>query len=155
MNVAVTNLDFINRANADYVDALYQQFLRDPTSVDTAWALFFAGFEAARGNGAQAATAATVEPPGERNIGVFDLIHSYRELGHLIANLDPLGHNQMGHPLLEPAEFGFTAADLDRVVDTPTFKGQAQAKLRDLLDLLRATYCDTLGVEYMDIPDKD
>ena len=154
MKVAVTNLDFINRANADYVDALYQQFLRDPASVDPAWALFFAGFEAARGgNGAQAPAA--VQPVAERNIGVFDLIHSYRELGHLIANLDPLGHNQTSHPLLEPAEFGFNDTDFDRTVECPSFKGCTRATLRDLINLLRATYCGTLGVEYMEIADKD
>ena len=150
----VTNLDFINRANADYVDGLYQQYLRDPASVGPHWALFFAGFEAAGGNGAHAA-AVRPEPTLERNIGIFDLIHSYRELGHLIANLDPLGHNQTSHPLLEPSEFGFTDADLDRVVDCPTFKGCTRTTLRDLIARLRATYCGTLGVEHMDILDKD
>ena len=151
----MTNLDFINRANADYVDGLYQQYLRDPASVGSHWALFFAGFDAAGGNGAHAAVAAHAEPTIERNIGVFDLIHSYRELGHLIADLDPLGHNETSHPLLEPSEFGFTDADLDRVVECPTFKGCTRTTLRDLIARLRATYCGTLGVEHMDILDKD
>jgi len=146
----VTNLDFINRANADYVDELYRQYLRDPKSVDEPWALFFAGFDAASGNGARATA-----PTAERAIGVFDLIHSYRELGHLIANLDPLGHNETTHPLLEPAEFGFHAGDMDRVVQSPSFKGRTQATLRELLALLRATYCATLGVEYMHLTDKE
>jgi 2-oxoglutarate dehydrogenase E1 component len=158
----VTNLDFINRANADYVDALYQQYLRDPASVDAQWALFFAGFEAAGGNGATGAGAtgartgvARAAEPTTEHIGIFDLIHSYRELGHLIANLDPLGHNQTTHPLLEPAEFGFSAADLDRMVECPTFKGFARATLRELIARLRATYCGTLGVEHLDIADKE
>jgi 2-oxoglutarate dehydrogenase E1 component len=159
MGDAVTNLDFINRANAEYVDALYQQYLRDPSSVDASWALFFAGFEAARGNGtsAAAATALPVARVGgdeEPHIGVFDLVHSYRELGHLVANLDPLGHNQTSHPLLEPVEFGFTNADLDRVLSCPSLKGCAQAPLRDIVARLKTTYCGTLGVEYMYIPDK-
>jgi 2-oxoglutarate dehydrogenase E1 component len=148
------DLDFINRANANYVDALYQQYLRDPTSVDPQWALFFAGFQAADGNGARAVAAAAVQPATE-HIGIFDLIHSYRELGHLIANLDPLGHNQTSHPLLDPSEFGFTAADLDRVVECPTFKGCTRASLRELVRRLRATYCETLGVEHLHIDDKE
>ena len=153
------NLDFINWANADYVDGLYQAYLRDPQSVDPQWALFFAGFEAGRGsapsgNGAAASAVLAAHPTVERSIGVFDLIHSYRELGHLIANLDPLGHNLTSHPLLEPEEFGFGQADLDRVVECPSFKGCATATLRDLIARLRATYCDTLGVEYMEISDK-
>jgi 2-oxoglutarate dehydrogenase E1 component len=149
----VANLDFINRSNAEYVDSLYQQYLRDPASVDPQWALFFAGFEAARGNGAHAV--AVAPSAAERSIGVFDLIHSYRELGHLIADLDPLGHNQTTHPLLEPAEFGFGEADLDRVVECPSFKGCASAPIRELVARLRATYCGTLAVEYMDISDKE
>ena len=156
----MVNLDFINRANAEYVDGLYQQYMRDPQSVDPQWALFFAGFEAGRGalpsgNGAGAPAVQTAQPTVERNIGVFDLIHSYRELGHLIADLDPLGHNQTRHPLLEPDEFGFGDADLDRVVECPTFKGCSTAVLRDLIAWLRATYCGTLGVEYMNIADKE
>ncbi len=155
----MTNLDFITRANAEYVDGLYRQYLRDPQSVDPQWALFFAGFEAGRGgvpsgNGG-AVPAVSERPTQERSIGVFDLIHSYRELGHLIATLDPLGHNQASHPLLEPSEFGFREADLDRIVECPSFKGCTRATLRELLARLRATYCGTLGVEYMDIADKE
>jgi 2-oxoglutarate dehydrogenase E1 component len=149
----VRDLDFISRANAAYVDDVYRRYLDDPASVDERWALFFAGFEAARGNGAPAA--AGREPATERIVGVFDLVHSYRELGHLVANLDPLGHNQSSHPLLELSEFGFTDADLDRVMETPIFKGCKRATLRELVALLRATYCGTLGVEYMDVTDKD
>jgi len=150
----VANLDFINRANADYVDALYEQYLRDPQSVDPQWAFFFAGFEAATGNGAHAA-AAVAPSETERNIGVFDLTHSYRELGHLIANLDPLGHNLTSHPLLDPAEFGFGDDDLQRVVECPSFRGCTRTTLQDLVARLRATYSGTLAVEYMEISDKE
>jgi 2-oxoglutarate dehydrogenase E1 component len=151
----VRNLDFISRANAAYVDDVYRRYLDDPTAVDERWALFFAGFEAGRDNGTLPAAAAAREPAPERIVHVFDLIHSYRELGHLVANLDPLGHNASHHPLLELPEFGFTDADLDRVMETPSFKGGKRATLRELVALLRATYCGTLGVEYMDVTDKD
>ena len=160
------DLDFITRANPDYVDGLYRQFLRDPSSVDEQWALFFAGFEATRGDGGRAAKLAPMGiapmeiaptgtvPAAHWGLGVFDLIHSYREFGHLIANLDPLGHNQSSHPLLEPKEFGFTAADLDRAVECTSFLGCRRATIRELVALLRATFCDTFAVEYMDIADK-
>lgn len=151
-------LDFINGANAEYVEDLYRRFLSDPESVDPQWALFFAGFEMARSNG----TAATVVPAAAAAaklpapaVGALGLIHSYRELGHLIANLDPLGHNQANHPLLELSEFGFTEAMLDRVIDCGTFKAASTATLRDLLAMLRTTYSGTLGVEYMEMADKE
>jgi 2-oxoglutarate dehydrogenase E1 component len=167
----VVDLDFITRANPDYVDGLYRQFLRDPKSVDEQWALLFAGFEAAEGDGARADQIASVgtvpmgphpteraptgiAPAAHWGLGVFDMIHHYREFGHLIANLDPLGHNQSSHPLLEPKEFGFTAADLDRAVECTSFLGCRRATIRELVALLRATYCGTFAVEYMDIADK-
>ncbi len=153
------DLDLITRTNPDYIDGLYQQFLRDPASVDEQWALFFAGFEAARGNGTRAAAApvavaARAETTAQWNLGVLDLIHSYREFGHLIANLDPLGHSQSRHPFLEPSEFGFSAADLERAVECTNFLGCRRATIRELVELLHATYCETFAVEYMDIADK-
>ncbi len=155
----VSTLDFINGANAEYVEDLYHRFLQDPAAVDAQWALFFAGFEMARGgNGAAAvvapAMAATAKLPAPV-IGVFDLIHSFRELGHLVANLDPLGHNQVHHPLLEISEFGFAESDLDRMVECGNFRAFATATLRDLIGALRDTYCGTLGVEYMEMADKE
>lgn len=140
-------LDFASIANAAYVERLYQEYQRNPSSVDPEWAVFFAGFELA---GRQPPAATAVEP----TTGVFDLIHSYRELGHFVAELDPLGHNQREHPLLELSEFGFGPDDLDRVVECATFRYCRQASLRELVELLRATYCRTLGVEYMHIPVK-
>ncbi len=88
------DLDLITRANAEYVDALYRQYLGDPHSVDPQWALFFAGFDAGRRTGNGARPGATPDTAAQQAIGVFDLIHSYRELGHLVADLDPLGGNQ-------------------------------------------------------------
>src|SRR5205823_5310312 len=84
-------------------------------------------------------------------IGVFDLVHSYRELGHLVADLSPLAPKPAGHPLLEPSEFGFGDEDLDRVVSCGGFRGCSRASIRDLIARLQATYCGTLGVEYMHI----
>src|SRR5215470_9536454 len=142
------DLDFILRTNPDYVEDLYTQYLRDPDSVGADWAHFFAGFE----YGADGHPAAAVQ--AERHIGVLDIIHSYRELGHLIADLNPLGGNLTEHPLLALSEFGFDERDLDLVVECPTFRGHPQLPLRELIALLRATYCGTLGVEYMYISEK-
>ncbi len=140
------DLDFILRANPDYIEDLYRQYQRDSHSVGADWAHFFAGFEYAA-DGSRAGRVPT-------DLGVLDLIHSYRELGHLIADLNPLGGNTTEHPLLALSEFGFDASDLDRTVQCPTFRGHTQLTLRQLIDQLRATYCGTLAVEYMYISDK-
>ncbi len=151
-------LDSVARANKDYVADQYRRYQADRTSVDEWWQAFFAGFElGAAGTGAPVADAAP-DQPVERNaepvIGVFDLIHSYRELGHLVAHLNPLAPPPADHPLLHPSEFGFEDADLDRVVRCGSFRGCATASLRELVARLRATYCRTLGVEYLHIQDQ-
>src|SRR5213593_346107 len=117
--------DEIARANPEYVDALYREYLRDPTAVDERWALVFAGFDLALRDGARA--------------------------GGSVADLDPLGGSPREHPLLRLSELGFTERDLDRVVDWAPFKGGARGPLRELIAALRETYCGTLGVEYLSV----
>jgi len=155
-------LDRVTLANREYVEDLYRRYLADPTAVDEQWQTFFAGFDLALGgNGstaavagvAEAASALAAEPPAPV-IGVFDLVHSYRELGHLVAHLNPLGPRPTGHPLLDPTEFGFSDVDLDRVVETGSFAGCGTATLRELIQRLQDTYCRTVGVEYLHIQDR-
>ncbi len=152
------SIDSVTLANKDYVAEQYRRFKADPRSVGEEWALFFAGFElAAGGNGAAvgATTGAAPAAAGPPVIGVFDLVHSYRELGHLVADLNPLGAKPEGHPLLEPSEFGFGEEDLDRVVSCGGFRGCSRTSIRDLIARLQATYCGTIGVEYMHIQDQE
>ena len=157
----MSTLDFVSRVNADYVEAQYQRYRVDPSSVDERWALFFAGFEMAvdgngRGPNADAPQLARALGRGaEPVVGVFDLVHSYRELGHLVAHLNPLAEQPAGHPLLEPSEFGFTPADMDRVIECANFRGCATATLRELIARLQATYCRTFGVEYLHVQDRE
>jgi len=147
-------LDGVALANKDYIAEQYRRYKEDPNSVDEGWALFFAGFELATDrNGAAAAVAGSARP--QAGLEVSDLVHSYRELGHLVAHLNPLAPKPTGHPLLEAAELGFTEADLGRVVESASFRGAAAVPLRELIARLEATYCGTLGVEYLDIQDKE
>jgi 2-oxoglutarate dehydrogenase E1 component len=138
----VLPFDEIARANPEYVDALYREYLRDPASVDDRWGLVFAGFDLALRDGARAGGS------------IGELVHSYRELGHLVADLDPLGGSAREHPLLRLSELGFAERDLDRIVDWTPFKGGTRGPLRELIAALRETYCGTLGVEYLSVADK-
>ncbi|GAA5148795.1 multifunctional oxoglutarate decarboxylase/oxoglutarate dehydrogenase thiamine pyrophosphate-binding subunit/dihydrolipoyllysine-residue succinyltransferase subunit [Microbacterium pseudoresistens] len=86
---------------------------------------------------------------------VQELINSYRVRGHLMADIDPLEYVQRSHPDLEIESHGLTFWDLDREFVTNGFGGKRTMKLRDVLGVLRDSYCRTLGVEYMHIPDPD
>ncbi len=84
---------------------------------------------------------------------VQELINSYRVRGHLLADVDPLVYQQRMHPDLDIRNHGLTFWDLDREFVVGGFGGRRAMKLRDVLGLLRDTYCRTVGVEYMHIQD--
>ncbi|MFJ2779893.1 MULTISPECIES: multifunctional oxoglutarate decarboxylase/oxoglutarate dehydrogenase thiamine pyrophosphate-binding subunit/dihydrolipoyllysine-residue succinyltransferase subunit [unclassified Kitasatospora] len=84
---------------------------------------------------------------------VMELIHSYRVRGHLMADTDPLEYKQRKHPDLDVTTHGLTLWDLEREFAVGGFGGQRMMKLRDILGLLRNTYCRTVGIEYMHIQD--
>src|SRR5262245_25226552 len=140
--------DFVQRANAAYIEEQYRRFREDPTSVPEEWALFFAGFDLAE-------DPARRPPTGSGMTGVYGLVHTYREFGHLIAQLNPLGGDLTDHPLLDLGQFGLDEQHLDQPVDPRPFLGLSQGTLRDLIAALRETYCGTLGVEFVDVPDKE
>ena len=145
--MVMSRFDLIARANPEYVESLYRQYREAPESVDERWALVFAGYEFGRASGPEATTTGKTST-------VADLVHSYRELGHLVADIDPLDPSSRPHPLLDLGEFGLGEADLDRVVDCAPFRSLDRAPLRDLVAALRETYASTLGVEYLGISDK-
>jgi 2-oxoglutarate dehydrogenase E1 component len=84
---------------------------------------------------------------------IAELIHAYRSRGHLMAETDPLAYRQRKHPDLDIQNHGLTLWDLDRKFPTAGFTGKAQATLRDILGLLRDSYCRTVGAEYMHLQD--
>ncbi|MGP4114107.1 multifunctional oxoglutarate decarboxylase/oxoglutarate dehydrogenase thiamine pyrophosphate-binding subunit/dihydrolipoyllysine-residue succinyltransferase subunit [Streptomyces sp. 4N509B] len=84
---------------------------------------------------------------------VFDLIHAYRVRGHLMADTDPLEYRQRKHPDLDIKEHGLTLWDLEREFAVGGFAGKSMLKLRDILGVLRDSYCRTTGIEYMHIQD--
>jgi 2-oxoglutarate dehydrogenase E1 component len=145
-----------SRWNLELIEAQYQRWREDPASVEESWRTFFEGYELGT---------ARVEPSGgvpgaaERDVArcqaaVTQLINAYREIGHYLANLDPLRLQpaRTSHELLELSEFGLTEADLDRTFVNPlTAPGKT---LREVIAALKETYCRTIGVEFMHIRDR-
>ncbi len=84
---------------------------------------------------------------------IQQLIHAYRTFGHLMADVDPLEYKQRSHPDLDVVTHGLTLWDLDREFATGGFGGAAFLPLRNILGILRDSYCRTVGVEYMYIED--
>ena len=84
------------------------------------------------------------------------MIRTYRVRGHLEARLDPLGLQVPArHPELDPATYGFSLADMDRPIFIDNVLGLEVATPRQILEVLRASYCGPVGVEFMHIQDPD
>jgi multifunctional 2-oxoglutarate metabolism enzyme len=90
-----------------------------------------------------------------RSARVQELIHAYRVRGHLMADTNPLEVTQRKHPDLDINQHGLTLWDLEREFPTGGFGGKPRMKLRDILGVLRDSYCRTVGTEYMHIQDPE
>src|SRR4051794_29318014 len=150
----MTRTTVADRANLNLVEDYYERWRNDPSSVDLSWRNFFEGYElgcsiqSASGNSSGAGVPAAEEAVE----AVTRLVDAYREMGHYLADLDPLKltPRRRTHEELELAEFGLTEADLDR--DFYSKLGpHNHCTLRELLGVLRQTYCRTIGVEFMHI----
>ncbi len=155
-------------ANAPFIDALYEQYLIDPDAVPDAWRAYFDALPPLV-NGAQdvphstirRAFAALVKAPAGnapspdadlecKQARVSQLINAYRFLGMHAANLDPLNrHTKPMIAELDPAHYGLGKADMDSAFDAGSSAFGARLTLREILDLLRQTYCGSIGADYM------
>ena len=86
---------------------------------------------------------------------VHELINTYRVRGHLMADVDPLEYRQRTHPDLDISSHGLTFWDLDREFVTGGFGGRRSMLLREVLGVLRDTYCRTVGIEFMHIQEPE
>ncbi|MET0367744.1 MAG: 2-oxoglutarate dehydrogenase E1 component, partial [Methylobacterium sp.] len=108
----------------------------------------------AAGGGVLATTGVSVEQATKDSVRAIMLIRSYRMRGHLHAKLDPLGLAPRGdHEELHPQHYGFTEADYDRPIFLDNVLGLQFGTIREIVDILERTYCQTLGVEFMHISD--
>ncbi|MGW5642361.1 multifunctional oxoglutarate decarboxylase/oxoglutarate dehydrogenase thiamine pyrophosphate-binding subunit/dihydrolipoyllysine-residue succinyltransferase subunit [Saccharopolyspora sp. NPDC003752] len=91
----------------------------------------------------------------DKTARVLELIDAYRTRGHLMADIDPLNYRQRRHEDLDVLSHSLTLWDLDREFAVGGFAGKEHMKLRDVLGVLRDSYCRTVGVEYMHILEPD
>jgi 2-oxoglutarate dehydrogenase E1 component len=149
---------YLNDWNADLLDEYHQRWKKDPASVDSTWSAFFEGFElglAPTRNGKRA-----VEVPGPAGVDaqlrnrIDSLVNNYRILGHTQAKLDPLNEVPPEQPALALKEFGLEEISPDTVVSSRYFRDATPIPFGELLKNLRATYSDTIGIEFMHIQDR-
>ena len=86
------------------------------------------------------------------SIRAIMIIRAYRIRGHLAADIDPLGmRDASAHPELDPKSYGFTEADMDRPIFIDNVLGLTHASMRQIIDIVKRTYCGTFALQYMHI----
>src|SRR5260221_4090789 len=149
---------YLNDWNADLLDEYHQRWKKDPASVDSTWSAFFEGFELGlaptrNGKGAVEVPAAAGLDAQLRN-RIDSLVNNYRILGHTQARLDSLSEVTPERPALALKEFGLEEISPDTVVSSRYFRDATPLPFGELLKNLRATYSDTIGIEFMHIQDR-
>jgi len=160
------NSSLLFGTNAPFVEELYEQYLIDPGAVPAEWRQYFDALQTAEAaqdvahspiqksflnlpNAGVSSIASDVDLE-RKQVYVLQLINSHRFLGVRVANLDPLArHVKLEVPELDPAFYGLVEVDMDTTFETGSLVGGARMTLREILKLLRQTYCDSIGAEYM------
>ncbi|MGH7831678.1 MAG: 2-oxoglutarate dehydrogenase E1 component, partial [Candidatus Binatia bacterium] len=157
-----------NSSNLAFVEALYAEYLRDPSSVSADWRRYFDAFPRDGGNlrlGPSFRAPTLFNPSSidgsaavrESEIAalqncVDQLIRNYRVRGHIIAHVNPLDFPVAQPSELDPAFYGFTEADMNRRFLCETLDG-GPLTLAEILRRLRTTYCRSIGAQFMHIDD--
>ncbi len=155
--------------NNVFVEGLYEEYLANPATVPEAWRSYFDALPQTAGKPTDVAhspvqrafaalpknTANLSEIGLERKqVAVLQMINAHRFLGVRVARLDPLDrHAKLPVPELDPGHYGLTEADMDVTFETGSLVGSPRMTLREILQLLRQTYCSSIGAEYMYLSD--
>lgn len=145
---------YISNADVGYLDQLYQNYKKDPTSVDATWQKFFEGYDfsqerygdKANGNGAPAASVA--DSLSIKETQVRNLIFQYRSFGHLKSKTNPVRERRNHNVNLDHKSVGLTDADLDTEFDVAAEIGMQRSTLRKIIEKLNAVYLGPIGFEH-------
>jgi 2-oxoglutarate dehydrogenase E1 component len=159
----------LSAENGAYVEGLFEDHVLGRGPVPAHWVELFdrllgrspaSNGEPRRADGAAAAeappvSAAPILGTVPSAVGIVGLINAYRTHGHLIANLDPLGRDLDSHPFLDPGEYGIGPERMEVPANCGHFLGAGEATPRQLIELLRETYCGSFAVEFMEMREKE
>ena len=159
------DFSFITSAHPQFIEGLYQDYSKDPASVDPELKKFFEGFDFALGtglkNGTNGAPAASAAPSADtsgtewmQEIRAYRMILGYRNKGHLMATTNPIRTRKDRGANIELGFYGFTEADLDKQFKAGQLIGLGTTTLRNIYDHLKKWYASHIGVEFKYISDQ-
>ncbi len=161
------DFSYITSSHPQFIEGLYQDFVKDPNSVDPELRKFFEGFDfalSANSNGSAAAAkngvsnGVAVAPGADidwmREVKAYRLILGYRNKGHLLAKTNPIRPRKDRGANIELGFYGFSEADLDKEFHAGSLIGLGTTTLRNILDHLQQCYAAHVGIEFKYISDQ-
>jgi len=144
---------FLNAAHTAYFADLYDQYLKNPDTVEPSWRAFFQGYDF----GSESygliedveSSSAEIPEHLQKEFQVVKLIDGYRNRGHLFTKTNPVRARRTYAPTLDIENFGLSKSDLDTTFSAGEILGIGTTTLQVIIDHLERIYCDTIGVEYM------
>ena len=147
------NFSFLNAAHTAFFADLYDQYLKDPDSVEPSWRAFFQGYDFGSNKLFQGeiVEGVTSQIPDhvQKEFNVINLIDGYRSRGHLFTKTNPVRDRRSYSPTLDIENFDLSNDDLDTVFNAGEVLGIGPQPLRIIIQHLTEIYCDSIGVEYM------
>ncbi|NRA94333.1 MAG: 2-oxoglutarate dehydrogenase E1 component [Psychroserpens sp.] len=145
---------FLNAAHTAYFADLYEQYLKNPDSVEPSWRAFFQGYDfgsESYGMSDEIIEGVSTQIPEhvQKEFQVVKLIDGYRNRGHLFTRTNPVRERRKYAPTLGIENFGLSNSDLDTVFSAGSIIGIGKATLSKIIEHLERIYCDSIGVEYM------
>ena len=140
-------LSFLGSGEIESIEKLYQQYRKDPDSIDKSWQMFFKGFEFARKTYPGTDKEETLNL--DKEFRVINLINGYRRRGHLFTKTNPVRARRKYTPTLDLENYGLEENDLDTIFQAGREVGMGTCSLRDIISFLDETYCRSIGSEYL------
>ncbi len=140
---------YIGNVHLNYLESLYQDYQKDPSSIDPEWRKFFEGFDFGLSQGEGE------EQLSPKEFKVWNLIEAYRHKAHLISKTNPIRERKDRHANLKLNDLGLSEEDLDQEFFAGKSLGLGKTTLRNILDHLDKIYCRSIGFEYMHVIEKD
>ena len=147
------DFQYITNSHPGYIEGLYNDFVKDPTSVDVDMRKFFEGFDFAVSNATGGANDTAVNGAAvssnqlDKEFAVYRLILAYSSKGHLIAKTNPIRERKNRHANLELLNFGLSDADLTTTFEAGKFTGLQKVSLQNIIDHLQKCYTNHVGVQ--------
>lgn len=156
------DFSYVTGPTPAYIESLYNEFVKDSTTVDPEWKMFFEGFDFAlsksNGNGATAAAGDKTPVSADKltkEVGVFEMIRSYRKRGHLASTTNPIRARKNRHAQLDLERFNLTEADMSTTFYAGKYMGMPNAPLKDIIAELKRLYTGNIGIEFTYINDTE